>query len=263
MDPDMRFLITITTLIIAASLGVWLYTTQTDTPDPSIPDPGSEPAANQPVLNTTPEVTSPDALNALLERSRDDQAGTSEETLQAMAIEAETYIAELQAELAYVDDFDVREHDASITQISQALTQFGNWSVMVEIGANRRLSQSQETMRESFRRALGRAQVAAFPHLRASYGRLYASTADLAGLETSAFGRGNGIVQFRNRLFRNERDLQNFHSHRRAMLVHLRFAQARYRWNETGDNFLSYDLDTPADSAVVMWTDIIDHRPAR
>jgi hypothetical protein len=263
IGPDMRTVILVLAIGISVSLGVGLYATLGDRSDHMISDPGAGQSATRPASNSTADDATADPLHSLLERARDDNAGTSEETLEAMAVEAEAYITELQAELEYVNAFNVRDHDASITQISQALTQFGNWSVMVEIGANRHLSGNQEAVRQDFSEALGRAQSAAFPHLRSSYGRHFASTGGLAGLETSTFGRGNGIVQFRNRLFRDERDLQNFHSHRRAMLVHLRFAQARYRWNETGDNFLSYDLDTPADNAVVMWTDIIDHRPVR
>jgi hypothetical protein len=259
----MRFIIIVLALIASAALSIWLYTTQINNSDIGVAEPNGEQAAPDPSIDPDATGNAPDSLNTLLERSRNDDAGISDETLEAMASEAETYIAELQTELAYVNSFNARDHDQSITRISQALTQFGNWSVMVEIGANRRLSPDQEDVRQSFRQALGQTQSSAFPHLRASYGQLFMTTADLAGLETSAFGRGNGIVQFRNRLFRNERDLQNFHSHRRAMLVHLRFAQARYRWNETGDNFLSYDLDTPADNAVVMWADIVNHRPVR
>jgi len=247
----MRNIFAMAAIAVSIALGIYLFgglLTQTDDPAPSSTMQSSE-------------STAPDR-SQLLDHVRNDNAGTSEQVQAAVEQDAADYIQRLQDELPTVQGFNGREHIADMAAIQSAMQQFSTWAGMVDIGSNRILTPEQAAIREQFRQAVSQSQRTAFPVFRNAFGPIFRAETTRENTYGETSGMGYRVALFRDLDFREERLLIRFHSSMRTQLIRLRFREVRYRWNEIGDQFLAYDLETPGDGDLVIWTEAIEFRTA-
>ena len=210
-----------------------------------------------------PQENSTQDRSQLLDHVRNDNSGTSEQVQAAVEQDAADYIQRLQDELPIVQSFNARDHVSNLAAITAGQSQFFSWAGIVDIGSNRILTDEQIAAREVFRQAVSQAQRTAFPIFRNAYGPLFRAETTRENTYGETSGTGYRVALFRDLDFREERQLISFHSRMRTQLIRLRFREVRYRWNEIGDQFLAYDLETPGDGDLVIWTEAIEFRAVR
>jgi hypothetical protein len=249
----MRFILIALFLVAALLGGLYLYSAAPD--EPVADDPSAAPVAPEPNQAA-------DEITALLDTVSGDSQQSTAESEARMAAEADTYAARLTAEIDTVRALPTPSRSISLDEINTHIDQIAYWAGLADIGSNRRLSPEQESIRQRFRAAVSEKQRTILPRLRTAYGA--AISADTNGLACDTSGGGSAFIRCESHDFTREAQLRSYHSRNRHILLRLRFRQARYRSDEMrGGQFYSYDLDVARDADVIIWTDVLEHRPAR
>lgn len=168
--------------------------------------------------------------------------------------EATRYESKLRDGLAAIAAYEPTEHTGSQINLGLSLAQFSHWAKLYESGRGLTLDSEQQKLRESFKQKAIANQRRAFPILRDAYGPILRK--DLWEFDASARTIGNRytIVEFVSAQFSANRNIAQVHRTVRDTLMQMRFKQARYKWYTGADSYQYYELDSPGDTALAVWS---------
>ena len=166
--------------------------------------------------------------------------------------EANAYLAQVEREIAGLDNFDVSTYTASKETITIGLALFSVWADLARKASHHKLSPSQKKRVEVYRNKVRRVQANSLPRLRDAYGPVLRKSLWQFDMEASTYGAGYRTIEFVGGVFAANRNIEEFHGQMRETLHQLRFKEARYKWYKGADRFTYYKLDSPPDTELVV-----------
>lgn len=118
---------------------------------------------------------------------------------------------------------------------------------------------SQQEVREAMtklRSTMIQKQIAAFPAMRAGYGRIKGKAVWENDMEITVQGGGNRTIRFIAGMFAANRNIAQFEQDVRSPLSQMRFRRTQYEWYR-GSEYTYYTLEVPQDSEVGYWNNAI------
>lgn len=102
------------------------------------------------------------------------------------------------------------------------------------------------------RRAMAQKQTAAFPAMRAGYGRIKDAAVWENDMDITVQGGGNRTIRFIAGMFAANRNIAQFDRNVRPVLSQMRFRRTQYEWYR-GSAYSYYTLETPGDAEIGYW----------
>lgn len=96
--------------------------------------------------------------------------------------------------------------------------------------------------------ALVKTQAKEFPAMRQAYTKVVKQATWENNVDVSVSGRS---ITFTGALFASHKNIETIETSAEPILKDLRFNRVNYKWYEYDDNYTYYDLDTPADTAII------------
>lgn len=164
------------------------------------------------------------------------------------------YVERLRNELEDIPTFNAHEFAGSASQIAIAVGVFQAWADSVDKGSRFELTPEQESLRQSFRRAVARKQAQSLPALRDAFGPAMRKELWEADAKARTFGSGFRTIEFIAGQFAANRNIKTAFEASRKTLLMLRFTRAQYKWLDADVEYSYYTLEPPKDDAVVVWS---------
>lgn len=102
------------------------------------------------------------------------------------------------------------------------------------------------------RRTMAQKQAAAFPAMRAGYGRIKDQAVWENDMDITVQGGGNRTIRFIAGIFAANRNIARFEQNVRPVLSQMRFRRTQYEWYR-GSEYTYYTLETPGDPEIGYW----------
>lgn len=167
------------------------------------------------------------------------------------------YIKKLKKQLSKVRNFNVEDCTSSKDSILLCASRFSGWAETAEEGKEYNLFENQEKILSKFKRELSSLQRKALPRLRDAYGPVLRKELWENDISAKTIGKGYKIIEFVGGVFAANRNIKSFQEGltKSKALIILRFNRTRYKWYKRADEYTYYDIDTPKDSDLVVFTD--------
>ncbi len=183
------------------------------------------------------------------------KVSNSRSTKTKVADQKENIVAALKREYKSIEKFDVSSYLSSKDRILIAVALISTWSEIVDGASKVKLTGENQDLLQTFKAKLVSVQLKAFPKLRDAYGPALRRVLWEHDLSAKTFGKGFRVVQFVGGAFAANRNIKTFQEEISITLRQMRFTQSRYKWFKDAEEYTYYDLDSPPDDAVVVWSD--------
>lgn len=169
------------------------------------------------------------------------------------------YMRRVNSALASIREFAVPSESGGVTGIAASLAVIESWAKTYEageawaVGDQFDLSEADQEKRQELRRAASRKQVEVLPRIRDIYGPVMRG--ELWEIDASARTIGSGFrtVEFVSFEFARNINIKKTMEGLHDSLMRLRFNQVRFKWSKHTSEYTYYDLESPKDSAIVIW----------
>ncbi|CAB4326598.1 hypothetical protein IB024_00295 [Brucella sp. 6810] len=196
------------------------------------------------------------AIAALLNVPRDSTsvaATSAPSTVPAKALEP-TYGERISSSSKMIADMKVEAFNGSPANLLVAVSLFDEWTKLYEEGEKLSLSDAERKQRAEFRRALVKKQTSTLPKIRDLYGPALRKQLWEADGKAKTFGNGFRTIEIINAAFAANRNIKQIHLQMYPTLARLRFTRSQYKWVDANVEYTYFDIKSPPDSELVIWS---------
>lgn len=179
-----------------------------------------------------------------------DRATASAETAKVRG-EVNGYMARLNEALPKVEAVFTGRPEAELT-IMANLETLNDAARLLRDGEKFASDAEARPLMTKLRRAMAQKQAAAFPAMRAGYGRIKDEAMWESDMDIAVQGR---TIRFTAGMFAANRNIQTMQNAAQETLHQLRFRNSRYEWYR-GSDWQGYTMETPGDAEIGYWNGI-------
>ena len=172
----------------------------------------------------------------------------------------EKFIEQLEREIKAIDKIEIKKFTESVDMIMMGYVLFSAYCMVIDEGSKYELTDDELKKLNTFKKKVRNAQIKYLPKLRDAYGPATRDVLWEHDMSSRTIGTGYRTIEFVGAVFAANRNIKDFHNEVHSVLYQLRFKQARYKWYKGADEYTYYDIDSPDDSALVIWEDGINCR---
>lgn len=166
---------------------------------------------------------------------------------------AAEYIERITSETKSIPSFKAKEYGKDIETIAIGVALLNAWATIYDDGASLNLSKEQETVRQTYKKAISKKQAEALPILRDLYGPAMRKQLWEVDGKAKTFGNKFKTIEIISGAFAANRNIKSTHETLHPTLSMLRFTRAQYKWLDANVEYSYYTMETPSDTDLVRW----------